>query len=229
MWHKDGEGIKIIPSPFDSLAAAYDAWFEAEGRLIFAIEVQAFRGVLPSLPKPWLEVGVGSGRFAEALGIETGLDPSLKLLQMARERGIKVFLATGEDAPFGDRSFGAVFLIVTLCFVASPVEVLTEVNRLLRREGEIVLGLVLRESPWGQHYQLKKSEGHRFYKHATFYSYTEVAGLLEQAGFEIERVLSTLFQRPGAVEHVESPQEGFSSTAGFTVMLAGKPPREVEG
>ena len=49
---------------FDSLASDYDAWFEEEGRLIFASEVEALRQALPLLPKPWIEVGVGSGRFA---------------------------------------------------------------------------------------------------------------------------------------------------------------------
>ena len=53
---------------FDELAAEYDAWFEEEGKVIFATEVQALQEVLPSLPEPWLEVGVGSGRFAQALG-----------------------------------------------------------------------------------------------------------------------------------------------------------------
>ena len=49
---------------FDDLASEYDAWFDKEGSLIFFIELQAFRALLQSLPKPWLEVGVGSGRFA---------------------------------------------------------------------------------------------------------------------------------------------------------------------
>jgi len=209
---------------FDSLAAAYDAWFEEEGKPVFAIEVQAFREILPLLSKPWLEVGVGSGRFAQALVIETGIDPSIKLLDMARSRGVAVLLSKGENAPFRDGAFGAVFIIVTLCFVASPLKVLTEANRLLRRGGKIVLGLVLRESPWGQHYQVKKRKGHRFYKQATFYSYAEVKRLLNQTGFTIEHVLSTLSQKPGEVEHMESPQKGYSPDAGFTVILADKAP-----
>jgi len=51
-------------SPFDDLALEYDAWFDKEGSLIFFIEVQAFKSLLPTLPKPCLEIGVGSGRFA---------------------------------------------------------------------------------------------------------------------------------------------------------------------
>ncbi|RLC62202.1 MAG: hypothetical protein DRI01_07270 [Chloroflexi bacterium] len=48
-------------SLFDGLAREYDAWFDGEGRLIFSIEVQALRSLLPALPKPWLEIGVASG------------------------------------------------------------------------------------------------------------------------------------------------------------------------
>jgi tRNA G46 methylase TrmB len=77
---------KVEWSPFDDLATEYDAWFDKDGSLIFFIEVQVFKSLMPSLPKPWLEIGVGSGRFAQALGIETGIDPSIKLIEMASRR-----------------------------------------------------------------------------------------------------------------------------------------------
>ena len=214
--------LEFIPSPFDSLALDYDIWFEREGMSIFAIEAGAFREILPLLPKPWLEVGVGSGRFAQTLGIEIGIDPSVKLLDIARSRNLNVLLGKGENTPFTDGAFGSVFLIATLCFVDSPLAVLVEANRLLTQGGKIIFGLVLRESPWGQFYQLKKEKGHRFYKYATFHSCAEVVELLRQAGFSIEKIISTLFQKPGEVEHMEFPQEGFSSDAGFTILLAEK-------
>ena len=209
-------------SPFDDLAIEYDAWFDREGGLIFSIEVQAFKSLLFTLAKPWLEIGVGSGRFAQALGIETGLDPSSKLLYMARERGINVFLGRGEQKLFDEASFGTVFLIVTLCFLDSPLDVLREAKRILIPGGKIVLGLVLKESPWGRFYQTKKAEGHRFYKYATFYRYDEVVRLIVQAGFVTERIISTLFQRPGEVHRMEDPREGYSTDAGFTIIVAEK-------
>jgi len=209
-------------SPFDILASQYDAWFDEEGKLIFDIEVRAFRKMLSLLPKPWLEVGVGSGRFAQALGIETGIDPSAKLLKIAKSRGLNGFLARGEDKFFDVETFGTVFLIVTLCFVDSPLAVLQEAHRILKDGGKIVLGLVLRDSPWGKHYLAKKIEGHRFYQHATFYSYEEVAKLLAHSGFAIAKVVSTLFQKPEAVTEMESPRKGFHPGAGFTIIVADK-------
>ena len=211
-------------SPFDALASAYDAWFEDEGKIVFVIEVKAFQKVLPLLPKSRLEVGVGSGRFAQALGIKMGIDPSSELLTMARKRGIKVFQAKGEERFFDEETFGTIFLIVTLCFVDSPIAVLNEAHRILKTGGKIVLGLVLRDSPWGRFYSAKKEERHRFYKHATFYSYEEVKELLEHTGFAVEKVISTLFQKPNEVEAMEPPREGFFSDAGFTIVVARKVP-----
>ena len=209
-------------SPFDSLASVYDDWFEAEGKLPFAIEVRAFQEILPFLPKPWVEIGVGSARFAQALGIETGVDPSIKLLEIARRRGIATLLGRGEQQPFVKEAFGTVFLIVTLCFLDSPLDVLREAYRILMPGGKVALGLVLGESPWGKFYQRKQQQGHRFYKYATFYSYEEVVGLLEEADFLLEKVVSTLFQEPDRVEHIESPRNGYSADAGFTVLVAHK-------
>lgn len=209
-------------SPFDDLATDYDAWFDREGKLIFFIEAQAFRSLLPSLPKPWLEIGVGSGRFAQALGIETGIDPSIDLVKMARMRGLNAFLGRGEEELFDEESFGTVFLIVTLCFLDSPLEVLKEANHILMPDGKIVLGLVLKESPWGQFYWQKKAARHHFYRYANFYSYDEVVKLLARAGFVTKRTISTLFQKPDGVQEVEEPKEGYFPNAGFTIILAAK-------
>ncbi len=123
-------------SPFDELSSAYDAWFEGEGKPIFSIEAQAIGQLLPVLPSPRVEIGVGSGRFAQALGIGSGLDPSLKLLEIAQSRGVSTFLGKGERTPFADGCFGSVFLIVTLCFVNSPLAVLSEAYRVLKDNGK---------------------------------------------------------------------------------------------
>lgn len=215
-------GNLTASSPFDVMASEYDAWFDKDGSLIFFVEVQAFKAILSTLPRPWLEIGVGSGRFAQALGIETGVDPSINIVKLARQRGINAFQGRGEQEIFDKGTFGAVFLIVTMCFLDSPLDVLQEAARILAPGGKIVLGLVLKESPWGRFYQQKKDDGHRFYKHATFYSRDEVVELLTQAGFAAEKTVSTLFQKPGAVKNVEIPRDGYFPDAGFTIITAGK-------
>lgn len=54
---------------------------------------------------PSLEIGVGTGRFAEALGIEYGVDVSGRVLELAKRRGITVVEGSGENLPFRDESF----------------------------------------------------------------------------------------------------------------------------
>ncbi len=207
---------------FDPFASEYDNWFEGEGKLVFAIEVRAFQEVLGLLPEPRLEIGVGSGRFAQALGIETGVDPSIRLLELASKRGIRVIRGRGEQHLFRAGSFRSVFLIVALCFVDSPSEVLRQAHRVLAPSGKIVLGLILKDSPWGKFYEEKGLQGHRLYRYASFYRYAEVVTLLEQSGFSIEKVVSTLSQKPGKVEQMELPGKGFSPAAGFVVIMAKK-------
>ena len=211
-----------VPSPFDTLAADYDDWFDQDGRLIFDIEAAAFQEVISSLPKPWIEIGAGSGRFSETLGVGLGLDPSVKLLERAKCRGLEVCCGVGERLPFCDESFGSAFLILTLCFMNSPFDVLGEVHRILKKDGRLALAMVLRESPWGAFYEKKKASDHPFYRYATFYSFDEITTMLTQIGFSPERYISTLFQKPEAVVVKEAPREGYDSKAGFTLIMAGK-------
>ncbi len=209
-------------SLFDGLAEAYDAWFDKEGKIIFDTEVKAFQNILQDLPEPWLEIGVGSGRFAQALGIGAGIDPSARLLELATKRGVDVRQARGENSDLEAGKFGAVFLIVTLCFADSPYAILKEAHRILQKKGKLVLGMVLRENPWGQLYCKEKEQGHRFYQYATIHSYPELISLLARSGFIMEKIVSTLFQKPGEVKEVETPREYYSSDAGFNVIVARK-------
>jgi len=213
---------EMVKSPFDEQAAKYDAWYDTKGKLAFEIELAALKPLLAYLPKPWLEVGVGSGRFAEQLGIETGVDPSEKLLEFARRRGIKVFCASGESLPFEDGSFGTVFLLTTWEFLGEPLAVLKEIYRVLKPEGRLVNGYLDRNGKWGRSYLEKAHQGHQLFRHARFDDYNTVAGLTRQAGFEILRTVSTLFQGPGETVVIEEPQEGYVPGASFVVIVAWK-------
>ncbi len=164
---------------FNAHADEYDAWFDSEpGATIFAMEVECLQPILNSYHRPYLEVGVGSGRFAQALGIEYGVNPALALLKKAKARSIKVKKASGEKLPFLDGIFGAVLIALTLCFVDDPLKVLQEASRVLANEGGLVLGLILTDSPWAEVYAGKARERHPIYGKARFLSKEEVESLL---------------------------------------------------
>ena len=113
-------------APFERLANQYDAWFDGEkGRRIFRVEAECIRGLLVARPRPWLEVGVGTGRFAEALDMDEGVDPSPAVLRYASQRGIRTRVGRAEDMPYKSNRFGVTLLVVTICFLDDPARVLS--------------------------------------------------------------------------------------------------------
>jgi len=209
---------------FDSHASEYDAWYDTEaGKAIFAMEVDCLKPLLHGYSRPYLEVGVGSGRFAQALGIEYGVEPAPALAHMAKNRGVKVTEATGEELPFPDKMFGGLLMAFTLCFMDKPQKALQEAWRVLQPEGGLVLGLILQNSPWAEFYASKGREGHPIYSKAKFFSKDEVESLLRVCGFKVADYRSTLFQPPGqSTYHLESPVSGYFQSAGFVAVGSQK-------
>jgi len=221
--------LNMSASVFEELAERYDAWYEeAVGRVAFPLEVECLQPLLARLPQPHLEVGIGTGRFAEALGVEMGLDPARSMLRLARQRGASVVQGVGERLPFPDETFGAVLLVVTLCFVDDPLLVLRESARVMCPSGAVVLGLVLRESPWAEAYLGKGRRGHPFYAAAHFYRLREVEEMLGSVGLQVRRYRSALCQAPSEVPWREPPLGGYLPEAGFTCLLASKAHREAK-
>jgi ubiquinone/menaquinone biosynthesis C-methylase UbiE len=201
---------------FDILTDKYDAWYDSEeGRPLYESELKCLRPMVESAPPPILEIGVGTGRFAMHFPDVTGIDPSLKSLRMAKKRVVKTVHGYGENLPFGDETFGCILIIVTLCFVETPLEVLREAKRVLRKDGSIIIGLVPKDSPWGIFYEEKKRAGHPFYSNARFYTLKEVEDMLQVAGLKITGIRSALLQRPDKPRKVEEPVEGYVNGAGF--------------
>ena len=210
---------------FDLYAEDYDKWFDTpEGKVLFGMEVEAVRVLIENevLNRPFLEIGVGTGRFAKELGIDAGIDPSLQSLEIAKRRGIKVEKAEGERLPFKDESFGTVFILFTLCFVENPEMVLFETKRVLKIDGSLIVGIINRESPWGQLYLKKKLEGHPIYRYATFYGVYDIVKMIDKAGMTVEAYSSTLCQPPSETPLKENAHKGFVENAGFVCMLARK-------
>ena len=58
-------------TPFEKYAEKYDTWFE-NNRWVYKAELRAVKAMIPTIGRG-LEIGVGTGRFAESLGIKTGV------------------------------------------------------------------------------------------------------------------------------------------------------------
>ena len=207
-----------------SCADRYDTWYDtAKGRILLAVELACLKPLLQRFPRPYLEVGVGTGRFAQALGIGYGIDPSARALDKALQRGVKALLGVGEALPFRDATFGAVLMAFTLCFVKDPGAVMREIRRVLFPGGGLVLGLLLKGTPWADFYEQRGREGDPLFSAAHFYCREEVEALLKESGLCVTGFRSTLFQPPGLkVYREEAPVDGYAPGAGFVAIAAVK-------
>jgi hypothetical protein len=82
---------------FDGHADRYDAWFDPpDGKTLFENELAALRLLWRDTFHPAREIGVGTGRFAQALGIKHGVDPARSALALASARGVETIPGRGE-------------------------------------------------------------------------------------------------------------------------------------
>ncbi|HEB37849.1 MAG TPA: class I SAM-dependent methyltransferase [Thermoplasmatales archaeon] len=200
--------------PFEKFSAEYDEWF-VRNRDVYQAEVDAIKDLIPS-GKIGLEVGIGTGRFALPLGIKIGVEPSKRMTEIAKKRGLQVYQAVAEALPFKKESFDFILMVTTICFVDDLFKLFKEAYRVLKPKSFIVIGFVDRESELGKKYQLKREKS-RFYKHAIFYSTEEVISILKELGFKVDIIRQTVFSK-GKMDMIK---DGYGEGS-FVVIKASK-------
>jgi len=198
---KQGLTVAKIES-FEKYSKEYDEWF-IKNQDIYLAELNAIKRLVPS-GRFGVEIGVGSGRFALPLGIKVGVEPSTKMAEISRKRGMQVYKAVAEQLPFNNKTFDFILMVATICFVDDLVKSFQEAYRILKNDGFIVVGFVDKESELGKQYQLKK-EASKFYRNATFYTVKETITLLREANFTDVVVKQTVFSgQTGKIDSVEN-------------------------
>lgn len=201
---------------FEKYSKEYDEWF-IKNQDIYLAELNAIKRLVPS-GKFGVEIGVGSGRFALPLGIKVGVDPSKKMAEISRKRGIQVYEAVAEQLPFNDKTFDFILMVTTICFVDDLVKSFKEAYRVLKTDGFIIVGFVDKESELGKQYQLKKEES-KFYRNATFYTVKETITLLRETNFTDVVIKQTVF--PGQTDKIGLIEDGYG-VGSFVIIKAIK-------
>jgi SAM-dependent methyltransferase len=205
--------------PFALHHRRYDDWFERHGPA-YVSELLAVRALLPWEGRG-LEIGVGTGRFAAPMGVKFGIDPAGETLAYGLARGVSVARAVGEALPFAEAVFDYALVVTTICFVDDARAMLTEIARVLRPGGKLVIGLIDRESALGKDYVAHREEN-VFYRSATFYSAAEVEALLRETGFSHLVWVQTLSTPLSEIHEIEPISAG-SGRAAFLVVRAEAP------
>lgn len=170
----------ISTEVYNQFANEYDNWFENHPTL-YQSELLAMKQAVPK-NKTGIEIGVGSGRFAEPLHIKYGVEPSGNMAALAKQRGVKVINAIAENLPIENQSYDFATMVTTVCFLNDIPKAFSEVHRILKPKGEFIIGLIDRNSELGKQYEQQKSTN-KFYKDAHFHSTEEITRLLADSGF----------------------------------------------
>ncbi len=207
-------GVKV----FDKYFERYDAWFETN-KFVYESELVAVKKMLPK-NKNGVEIGVGTGRFAHALGIKVGIEPAKRMSNIARKRGILVTEETAEQMHFKNSEFDFALMVTTVCFLDDVVTAFKEARRILKPGGFLIIGLVDKKSSLGRFYFKNRRHSH-FYRNATFYSVDEIIKYLEKAGFRDFKFVQTIFRGLIHIDKVEPVKSGYGAGS-FVVIKARK-------
>ncbi|MDP8236888.1 MAG: class I SAM-dependent methyltransferase [Candidatus Erginobacter occultus] len=203
-------------SLFASDPGRYDRWYDRHPEL-YRAELAALKRAGGDFPGG-LEVGVGTGRFAAALGIRWGIDPAAAMLDLARRRGCRVLRGEGEHLPFADAAFGRVLLVTVLCFVRDPGRVIGEAFRVLRPGGELVLGIIDPESELGRATRARRDPD-SFYASARFLSVDEVLRLLPEKFRGEARIFQAIFPEEAGTDSSPAVEPGHGRGAFVAVSV----------
>ena len=184
-----------LRSAFDSMARDYDKWYTTPlGSLCDYLEREAIFSLTDIIPgMKALDVSCGTGNYALELARQgadvTAVDPSEAMLEIAKSKakreGIKVRFAHGlsESLPFPEETFDLVTCVLGLEFVNSGVKAFREMLRVLKPQGQLVIGALGRYNLWAVLRKLKGLFFNSIWKRATFFNKKELQNLvLHQRG-----------------------------------------------
>ncbi len=172
---------------FDDRAIEYDNWFDRHPDL-YRAEIAAIAELLAQVQagsghqRDGLEIGVGTGRFAAALGIQRGIEPAVQMLAVARERGLQVDQGIAEQLPYPEGAFDYTAFITSLCFIPDAQVALREARRVTRTGGAIIVAFLNLASAAGQAIAQTQAND-PYYAHAKLRTDAEIRHLLLEAGF----------------------------------------------
>jgi SAM-dependent methyltransferase len=202
---------------FEEYAQEYDDWF-VRHEVVYGAELAAVQSLIPETGQG-LEIGVGTGRFAEPLGVKVGVEPARAMANLARHRGIQVIQGYAEALPIITASFDFVLMVTVLCFLPNPLQALVESTRVLKPHGRLIVGIIDPESPLGRSYEANKDNS-KFYRQAKFHQVTQVLEWLEGLGYPNPQTCQTIFQDLPAMAGPEPIREGYGE--GAFVVIAGQ-------
>jgi hypothetical protein len=203
--------------PFNRLADYYLSCFEGES-LLFGIEKREFQTALSFLPKPWMKLEPepkGDGPFWKGAAVPdlTAFPWNWIIDSLERRK---------ERMAFSPQGMGSIIFIVPPCLAWRTNQLLQYSHQALKPQAKMALGFIPCNSPWRIFLEKKKKLGIASGKGGRFYSLEEMEQLFIQAGFSLQDLFSTLFQKPEGTRALEIAMRGYHPGAGFLLLIGEK-------
>jgi len=186
--------VSEVAEYFDRIAHRYDMWYNTKtGRYVDRIEKWLIFSMFRGREGKALDLGCGTGNYTAELykrGFNVvGVDASEKMLEIARKKFPQIRFIHGDAyrLPFPDESFDIVLSVTMFEFIHRPEKVVNEIYRVLKPEGEVIIGTMNGHSLWFIFKRLKSIFTETAYRYARFYTPKELETLLKASGFaEVE-------------------------------------------
>lgn len=199
---------------FDTWTEKYDSWFETPtGQYVRKYELALLLELLaPREGDLILDAGCGTGVFtsdvisqgAEVIGIDIS---AAMLAKGGRQMGEMSFSGVCADMcalPFGDNSFDRVYSTTAIEFIPDAVLAMTELNRVAKIGGCIVVTTLNSLSPWAERRIKKAKQGHSLFENIIFRSPDDMRLLIPE-----KSVVKTAihFQKDEPVDNIAKIEE----------------------
>ncbi len=176
---------------FDKMAETYEGWFQ-KNNLIFKSELDAIKDIASDLSGDKIEIGVGTGNFAIALGIADGVEPSLEMGKIATSKGINVITNSAEEFTI-DKQYDVAFMITVDCFLTDICKAFLNIKKAIKSDGHLIMAFLNIDSTFGKKWYSEK-KNHPAYIDAKFNMYTKISNQLKECGYEIVDTRQTIFK-----------------------------------
>ena len=177
---------------FDDWPDRYEKWFTTPiGSLMKRVEWELIDDLLKPGPGEFiLDAGCGTGVFtldmisrgARVVGIDLSLSMIRRARQKARSPQLRIISADILRLPFPENSFDKTVSVTALEFIPDGQKAITELLRVTRKGGTLVVATLNSLSPWAERRREEGQKGHSLFSKAFFRSPGELAALAPMKG-----------------------------------------------
>ncbi|MDX4953620.1 class I SAM-dependent methyltransferase [Delftia acidovorans] len=135
----------------------------------------------------------------------TGIDADRHMLEAAQARAareaatLRLALGQADTLPFPDASFDRVVAIAVLCFVPQAQQAVSEMARVLRPDGRLLIGEVGRWNLWAARRRLQAWFGHPVWAAAHFRAATDLRRLVQDQGLTVSDTRGATYYPPWGI------------------------------